>query len=701
MSKFSSALQTFFQECEEHLNSLDLALVDLTGNEYQSKLKKVLGILHSIKGSAGVFQLTNIVNLCHSIESVATPHFENHLSHTKEFEEYLYTSFDLLRQALSDVIEGKEDTSQFIEQCEEVRQNLQSNEQGSASDKSLTWEIKITPNEGLLEQGYEPINCINYLKNMGEINNLAISFDRLKFADNFVPTNCYLTYQFELVCDANKQEIYDSLFVLSHECVITISLSQLNANLIEENYLKHATPSTPLLSSLLNLNLITDSEHKKAINVAKTDVEADVLSTLVKMGAISQYYVDNLVNKSRKVSTTQSLKKTLRIDANKLDRLIDEVGEMVIIGARTNLLAHKIGDPNLIEAMSLLERLVENIRDSSLQLRMVQIGDTFNKFHRIVRDLSNELGKSAQLIVEGGETELDKTFVEKLSDPLVHLIRNALDHGIETKEQRVNSGKPETATIKLSSFHESGSIVITISDDGYGLDLDEIKRRAITQNLINESSSLSDKEISQLIFEPGFSTSKKITSLSGRGIGMDVVKQNIDSLRGTIEIETVKGKGTEISIRLPLTLSIIDGFMFDVANQTYVIPLDNVVECLELCEVTTESEIAAKDYINLRGEILPFIRLRKLFGINKDIPFKQRSIIVARFGSLKAGLLVDTLKGELQTVVKPLGDLFAGMQGISGATIIGSGEVAIILDVATLIKTAMMSYEQNRATGSI
>ncbi|KFB66324.1 MAG: Chemotaxis protein CheA [Candidatus Accumulibacter vicinus] len=378
----------------------------------------------------------------------------------------------------------------------------------------------------------------------------------------------------------------------------------------------------------------------------------------------------------------------IRVQADKLDQLIDLVGEMVIAGAGAHLLAQRSGQSELMESTSVLLRLVEEIRDSALQLRMVQIGETFNRFNRVVRDSSRELGKDIDLVISGGETELDKSVVEKLGDPLMHLVRNAIDHGIESAALRAERGKPEKGTVQLNAYHDSGSIVIEIVDDGGGLPKEKIRAKAIAKGLIDATAPLADQEILNLIFEAGFSTAEQVTNISGRGVGMDVVRRNIQSLRGSVEVSTVEGQGSTFTIRLPLTLAIIDGFLTGVGQASYVVPLDSVVECIELAEVREN-----RNYLNLRGEVLPFVRLRELFRIAGQPPLRQ-NVVIVQYAGKKAGLVVDALLGEFQTVIKPLGVLFKQLRGIGGSTILGTGEVALILDVPALVELVSGREEQ-------
>ncbi|HET9656198.1 MAG TPA: chemotaxis protein CheA [Kineosporiaceae bacterium] len=372
--------------------------------------------------------------------------------------------------------------------------------------------------------------------------------------------------------------------------------------------------------------------------------------------------------------------RTIRIDATRLDRLIDAVGELVIAGASAGLRASLMRDESLVTSIGEVMRLVEEVRDSALQLRMVPIGTTFSRFQRVVRDVSADLGKDIALVISGGDTEVDKALVEQIGDPLMHLVRNSMDHGIESPGVRLERGKPARGTLRLNAFHDSGSIVIEVSDDGSGIDTQAVLTKAIERGLVEPGTVLSDQEICQLIFEPGFSTAEQVSNLSGRGVGMDVVKRNVTALRGTIDIENRPGRGSTMRIRLPLTLAIIDGFQVGVGGASFVVPLDQVIECVEL-----PPSAHARDCMDLRGEVLPFIRLRSQFGIAGERP-RRENVVVVEYAGMKIGLVVDALMGEFQTVIKPLSRVFEHVQGIGGSTILGNGDVALIIDVPMLVR---------------
>ncbi|WP_346426953.1 chemotaxis protein CheW [Methylomonas sp. Kb3] len=434
---------------------------------------------------------------------------------------------------------------------------------------------------------------------------------------------------------------------------------------------------------LLKSGVITQRELQEGLNAQQAQVpqpNTRLGEILVDQQVVQQPLVNAALEKQQQIKDNKAREnQTIRVDAERLDKLIDVIGELVISGAGVNLRALQTSDSALLEATSEMMRLVEEVRDGALQLRMVAIGATFSRFQRVVRDVGKELGKDIALVITGGDTEVDKSVVEKIGDPLMHLVRNAMDHGIESAEVRAARGKPSRGELRLNAYHESGSIAIEVSDDGGGLDRDRILAKAIEKGLVQADAKLSDHEIYSLIFEPGFSTASQISNLSGRGVGMDVVKRNVTDLRGDIEVESRPGQGSTIRIRLPLTLAIIDGFLVGVGKSSYVIPLDRVVECLEL-----SGDLNDRDYMDLRGEVLPFIRLRDLFNISGDQP-RRPNVVVVHSAGVKTGLVVDRLIGEFQTVIKPLGKLFGHVEGLGGSTILGSGEVALILDVPVLV----------------
>ncbi len=385
------------------------------------------------------------------------------------------------------------------------------------------------------------------------------------------------------------------------------------------------------------------------------------------------------------------------MQAEKLDELMDQVGELVIAQARLRQLADKSGDLSLKSIVEEIERLSGHLRDVSMGIRMVPIGTLFGKFRRLVRDLSNELGKQIQLTWSGEETEIDKTVIERLHDPLVHLIRNSIDHGIEASaEQREMAGKPREGTVHLSAVHSGAQVLISIKDDGKGLDRDRIRAKAEETGLVAPGQELSDAELFQLIFHPGFSTAQKITSVSGRGVGMDVVKRMIDALRGTIDIQSRPGEGATFTLRLPLTLAIIEGLLVRVAGERYVLPLSAVEECIELSP-EDDARSTGRDFLNIRGDLVPFVRLRGLFDLRgPHSPYPK--VVVVSSGDFRFGVVVDQIIGGHQTVIKSLSKLHSDIPTFSGATILGDGSVALILDVPRLLDFSQSREGQRQAS---
>jgi two-component system chemotaxis sensor kinase CheA len=387
----------------------------------------------------------------------------------------------------------------------------------------------------------------------------------------------------------------------------------------------------------------------------------------------------------------------IRVRADKLDRLIDLIGELVIAGSGAQLAAQQAQHPGFAEAAQRIHDLVQEARDGALGLRMVPIGETFTRFQRVVRDVSKQLGKDVALQITGGDTELDKGMVETIADPLMHLVRNSLDHGLETPDERSAAGKPAQGRLALHAYHESGSVVIEVSDNGRGLNRERILAKARERALIGDDAVLDDEQVWPLIFLPGFSTAEAVTNLSGRGVGMDVVKRNVEALRGQIKVASQAGRGATIQVRLPLTLAIIDGFLTSVGGVSYVLPLELVAECIEVPAACATGAVAG--HFDLRGEVLPFVDLGRFYRHAPQAPASagRRSLVVVRDAGGRVGLVVDRLHGEHQTVIKPLGPLFRQVRGLAGTTILGSGEVALILDVPALLASACARHQAQPA----
>lgn len=505
----------------------------------------------------------------------------------------------------------------------------------------VLWHLSLRFGADVFRNGMDPLSFLRYLETLGQLLHVTTLTDSIPAVDGWDPESCYLGFEIDLRSSASHAALNEVFDFVRDDCEVQISV-------VDE-------PS--------DNSTAVDSEEVAEVEQGPT--------TAVQPRAAASG--DAKLRDGNYV----------RVNADKLDELINLVGELVIASAGASLLARSCNNDPLQEATSTVSGLVEEILDGALHLRMIPIGDTFNRFRRVVRDVSQELGKDIDLIINGAETELDKTVVEKIGDPLMHLLRNAMDHGIESADARRAAGKPTKGHLSLNAYHDSGSIVLEIADDGAGLNRERILAKAQERGLVASGAALTDQEIYNLIFEPGFSTAEAVTNLSGRGVGMDVVKRNITLLRGTVDLDSRPGEGTVVRIRLPLTLAIINGFLVGIDHCTYVIPLDMVQECIELDERQRQSS-REQGYLDLRGEVLPLVDLRDHFS-HEGPPARRQNVVVVRYAEHKAGLVVDDLLGEFQTVIKPLGKLFGALRGISGSTILGSGAVALILDIPALL----------------
>ncbi|HSR35741.1 MAG TPA: chemotaxis protein CheA, partial [Desulfurivibrionaceae bacterium] len=454
------------------------------------------------------------------------------------------------------------------------------------------------------------------------------------------------------------------------------------------------------------------SEHKRLgeILVERGEIAPEALKdVLEKQKPLGELLVDaQLVSRSKVQSALaeqEMLKRqklaaqkakaadSIRVGADKLDRLINLVGELVVTQARLTQISSQLGESDLVEPVEQIERLTAEMRDCVLGIRMLPIGTTFARFKRLVRDLSTELGKDVVMNTEGAETELDKNVIDQLGDPLVHLIRNSIDHGIESPDEREAAGKSRRGTIRLSATHAGANVLITVSDDGRGLDRDKIREKAIAKGLLKADEEASDTEIFNTIFAPGLSTASTVTSVSGRGVGMDVVKSTVEGLKGSVSVQSsAKGQGTTITITLPLTLAIIDGLLVQVEDTSFVLPLSQVVECVEL----TREDIARfheRRVLPVRDQLVPYVRLRDFFEIPGERPDLEQLVIV-QINDERFGVVLDDVIGEHQTVLKSLGWVYRNAIGVSGSTILGNGEVARILDMPNVLKHARLE-EQN------
>lgn len=717
--EMQAALQTFIVESQELLQTMEDDLISLEQQDDPTDtIAAIFRAAHTIKGSSGLFGLDHIVRFTHVVENVLDILREGQIQVSNELVATLLNCRDHISLLIEALAEGKltaddisthqgelllEQLSPYMAHDEisssplaiavaNVEIEKDPNKAGDA--QSGNWHLSLRFGKDSLRNGMDPLAFIRYLSTVGHIVSITTITDGLPEATDMDPETCYLGFEIDLQSDAGKEAIEAVFEFVREDSIIHILPPNSCLNSYIELIRSLPEDERRLGEILIASGILTRQELDSSLLLQQQQSPTEapnqpIGAILVETQTVPQPIVDAALEKQKQIKDAKAREnQSIRVDAEKLDKLIDLVGELVISCAAANLRAEQIKDPVLLEANAQIIGLVEEVRDSALKLRMVPIGATFNRFQRVVRDVSAEIGKDIALVISGGDTEVDKSVIEQIGDPLMHLVRNSMDHGIENATIRAERGKPAKGKLTLNAYHESGSIVIEVSDDGGGLNREKILAKALERGLVQPGANLSDKDIYGLIFEPGFSTADQISNLSGRGVGMDVVKQNITALRGAIEINSTVGEGTTMRIHLPLTLAIIDGFLVAVGNSFFVIPQDRIVECVEL---PTESFYS--DYMDLRGEVLPFIRLGKFFKINRE-PSRRENVVVVNSGGSKTGIVVDRLLGEFQTVIKPLGKLFNHVQGIGGSTILGSGEVALIVDVQVLVQY----YAQHKHT---
>ncbi|MEW6765123.1 MAG: chemotaxis protein CheA [Pseudomonadota bacterium] len=723
-------LDTFREESRELLTTIEESLLALENDPGDAEtINALFRAAHTIKGTAGVFGFSHVERFTHVVENLLDRVRDGEMGVGGELIALLLHCRDHIEVLIELAVRGEEDVPADTARhgdglLDQLRAFLEEQPaearavavapveaQTQAADVTVigerrpvvsdNWHISLRFTPDVMRHGLDPLAFLCYLERLGDLVHVETLFEGLPSLEAMDPETCYLGFEIDLASEASKQAIEDVFEFVSEEC--TLHILPPRAHIEHYASMIRALPEEDMLIGdiLVRSGALSPHELEEALRLLDKSRELaegqNVLPTAPRLGDVAvaagmvhPEVIDAAIEKQAAVKERKaSGSQWLRVEASKLDSLINLVGELVIAGASSSLMAQRRGDDELSESFSLVSRLVEEIRDGALRLRMVQIGETFNRFQRVVRDVSKELGKDIRLEISGAETELDKTVVEKIGDPLMHLVRNAMDHGLESPADRVAAGKPAQGVLRLNAYHDSGSIVIEVSDDGRGLNRERILAKAIERGIVQAGAPLTDNEIYLLIFEPGFSTAEKVTNLSGRGVGMDVVRRNIEALRGSVDISSTPGQGATVTIRMPLTLAIIDGFLVGVGDASYIIPLDTVQECLELGQAERD-DTRKQHYINLRGEVLPFLRLGEVFDgeYDREAVRQRENIVVVQYGNQKAGLVVDELMGEFQTVIKPLGRLFEGLRGLSGSTILGSGEVAMILDIPNLIQRA-------------
>ncbi len=682
----SNYANAFKEEATELLAVLETSLLELEGSpDDKGLIDQVFRALHTIKGSGSMFGFEALSKFVHNIETAYDLVRNEKFTVSQELIDLTLAAKDQISIMINNPDEIPDENSEEISKTVDSFNNIiiKHGDNSSIKEEKIdspedqyrekrspgiasVYHIKFVPESGIFLTGAFPDRLVAELAEMGNIIILPHT-DDIPLLNEFNPEHCYTSWDLILETAEELNSVKDVFMFVEDSSEVKIS------------------------------NVSDSANFKDAVN------EVNALKTQNKLKADEEIenFIKKFVYKKNGIETSKEIKKpteqakethkqnnvlsSVRVRADKLDILVNLVGELVTVQARLNRIAAQNNDTELTSTAEEVERLTWELRDSALSIRMLPIGTTFSKFKRLVRDLSKELGKEVELITEGGETELDKNVIEKLNDPLVHIIRNSIDHGIESPEERIGKNKLEAGSIILSAVHSGTHVLIIISDDGRGLDKDKIYTKAIEKELIPPDANLTDKEIYNLIFNPGFSTAQNVTNVSGRGVGMDIVRTTIESIRGSIDVESKPDNGTTITLKLPLTLAIIEGLIVRINKDYFVVPLSFVEECVEFTTIARDNT-NGRNIINVRGEVVPFIPLRERFDIYKNQPSIEQIVIINDNG-VKAGLVVDEIIGEQQIVIKSLGTFYKHVEMMSGATVLGDGTVALIVDVSKLIST--------------
>jgi two-component system chemotaxis sensor kinase CheA len=656
--ELSQFFQVFFEESFEGLDVMESGLMSLDpANVDNEMINSIFRAAHSIKGGSATFGFASVAEFTHVLETLLDEVRSETRGMSPDMVDLFLQSVDCLRELLEGLqaempVDGARADAlrQKFEAILDISVDAVVIEIGEVEPVAIGWQINMVGGEDILRTGNEPIRMFTQLSEMGELT-ITTDFSRLPAFNLLTLESCYLSWQLTLMADNVKRADVDEVFEwVVDECEITIE------PIMDE--------SVPVAAEQVEALDAAEAVQEDAPGDAPTGLAAPQTQKKAEPGSI-------------------------RVDIDKIDTLINMVGELVI----TQSMLGQIGADftfdkvsKLQEGLQDLERNVQVLHESVMQVRMLPISFTFNRFPRMVRDLSRQLNKKIDLVVKGEQTELDKTVMEKIGDPLVHLLRNCLDHGIETPAERVKAGKPETGVVSLNAFHQGGNIIIQINDDGAGLPKEKILAKARKNGIIGPDVVLSDEQINDLIFQPGFSTAEVVSDVSGRGVGMDVVRRNVQELGGHVSVKSAEGVGSTFSISLPLTLAILDGQLVRVGNQVYIFPLVSIVESLSVDMKQVSTVAGACDLLRLREEYIPIIPLHDAFGIEPDSRNLEKSlIVVVESENTKVGLVVDELQAQQQVVIKSLETNYQSVEGISGATILGDGTVSLILDIGGIV----------------
>jgi two-component system chemotaxis sensor kinase CheA len=672
--------EVFRQEASELFEVLEGALLDLGQRPDDRELvDSAFRALHTIKGSGAMFGFDKVASFTHEFETAFDRVRKGEIRPTQELISVALAAKDYIRaliedpQSTDDIIGEAilDDLKRFVssDQPAAVAEIVAVPPLAPAERKQAGWHLYLEFESHILRNGSNPLDLLEDLCKLGPCFVVPVT-DGIPFLDEMEPEDCYLKWDVKLHAACDKDAIDDVFMFVSDEMKLTLLP------------LEHVEAPAPA-----PLFLLVDEEPVPAVEMPAPEVEA----AAAPLAAQPVAKLESKPEPKAEAKRDDRGIATVRVQAERLDELMDRVGELVIAQARLTQLAASGSDLSIKMIAEEIERLASSLRDTTMGARMVPIGSLFGRFRRLIHDLSRDLSKPVEFVTMGEDTELDKTMIECLADPLVHLIRNAIDHGIEDTATRMANGKTEPGRIELAAVHSGAQVLVTVKDNGGGLNTARIRAKAEEQGLIATGAVLSDHEIHQFLFHPGFSTAQTISALSGRGVGMDVVKRTIENMRGSIDLSTRPGQGTTVTLRLPLTLAIIEGLLIRVGEGRYIIPLSAVEECVEL---TAEDERSrGRNFLNVRGNLVPFLRLREIMS-STGAPDRHQKTIIISTGETRVGLVADQIIGNHQTVIKSLSKLHSDVTIFSGATILGDGTAALILDVAQLVTLAQSKVEK-------
>lgn len=653
---------TYLQEAEELLADIEQCALALDEGQPAAELvNQLFRAFHTIKGSGAMCGFDRVAKFTHHVETLLNQVRENVVPVSPGLVELVLASKDQIRLLLA-VEQGAGAVDD--ETCRKLIATIQdlagaagstpgpkagqssiagrSKDQVAQATEEHNWAIRFRPHSAFLQNGGNPVVLFRDLHKLGRCE-IALDTEAVPALGELRADQCYLRWTIGLRTSAGRDAIQDVFIFVEDEGQLEIECSD-----------SLADTGSPV------------SETQPAIAAAAS----------VAAGG-------STLETPRQLHPAEA---TVRVPASRLDRLVNLVGELVMNQSRLAQAAAQIGPPELANPVQEIDRLVGELRDDVLGIRMLPIGTIFGRFRRLVHDLSAQLHKEADLVTEGAETELDKSILDRLAEPLVHLLRNSLDHGIETAEERLRAGKPPRGTIRLSAVHTGSDVVLSVEDDGHGINRAAVRAKAVEHKIIAPEAKLSDSETVNLVLLPGFSTAKEVTSVSGRGVGMDVVKRQVDALRASLAITSEEGRGTRITLTLPLTLAIIDGLLVQVGGDQFIIPMAAILENVELSRAQ-RARNNGRNLIEVRGELIPYIDLRALFRLNNEAPSIEKVVIVRR-QEHRVGLVVDVVIGTHQTVIQPLGRFLRNIKVVSGATIMGDGQVALVMDIAAVVRFA-------------